>query len=147
MAPQKQSSLDLLAPVFKQRLEQWLTQARATFPQLSFGVSETRRTLARQQWLYGAGRPEVKPYGRRGVILTYTLDSYHRWGLAADLVIVRKTTPWRAEWDGRLWREVYAKVPPSQYMLRHLNFEFVHLECIDAAVLVARADELKLRQT
>lgn len=124
-----------------------MRQAGATFPQFVFRVGETRRTLDRQQWLYGAGRPGFKPYGRSGIVLTYTLESRHRWGLAADLVIMRKTTPWKAEWDGRIWRAVYASVPPSAFNLQTLEFEFVHLEAADADALISRAKELGLYQT
>jgi hypothetical protein len=136
LEPRKINSLDELHPLFRARLERWLEQTRATFPQFIFRTSETRRTLERQKWLHGSGRPDVKPYGRPGPILTYTLMSRHRYGLAADLVVVRKVTPWRAEWDGRLWRGIYEAVPPAQYKLKHLDFEFVHLEAEDADEII-----------
>lgn len=35
-----------------------------------FKLVEGFRTVDRQQWLYGSGRPSAKPYGRPGAILT-----------------------------------------------------------------------------
>lgn len=133
--------MDDLHPLFRARLERWLAQARATFPQFVIRVGETRRIRERQEWLYAFGRT------RPGPVRTYTLNSRHRWGLAADLVIIRRTTPWRAEWDWRVWRAVYKAVPPEQYGLRTLDFEMVHLEAIEADQLIAAASQHGLYQT
>lgn len=35
-----------------------------------FQFNEGYRTIDRQQWLYGSGRPHAKPYGREGRIIT-----------------------------------------------------------------------------
>lgn len=139
--PPKNNRLEDLHPDFRAKLERWLAQARATFPQFHIRVGETRRTAERQAWLYASGR------SRKGPILTYTLDSNHRWGLAADLVITRKLTPWKAEWDWRVWQAVYKAVPPESYGLRTLDFEMVHLEAANARQLIADAPNNGLVQT
>jgi peptidoglycan L-alanyl-D-glutamate endopeptidase CwlK len=139
--PPKNNRLEDLHPDFRAKLERWLAQARATFPQFHIRVGETRRTAERQAWLYASGR------SRPGPILTYTLNSNHRWGLAADLVIVRRRTPWRAEWDWRVWRAVYKAVPPELYGLRTLDFEMVHLEADNAAKLLQYPEVHGLYQT
>ena len=57
-----------LLPRFRQRLEATLAQLRnANTP---FKLVEGYRTVDRQQWLYGSGRPAAQPYGRPGPIVT-----------------------------------------------------------------------------
>ena len=57
-----------LVPAFRERLFRALDAlAAAGTP---FKLVEGFRTVARQQWLYGQGRPEVQPYGRPGNIVT-----------------------------------------------------------------------------
>lgn len=136
--PKKINAMNALYPAFREKLEHWLAQARATFPQFNINVSETRRSAERQRWLYASGRT------RPGPILTYTMDSKHRWGLAADLVITRKITPWFPIWDYRVWQRVYTAVPPSKHGLKSLEFELVHLEDADADRLIANAPKLGL---
>jgi hypothetical protein len=57
-----------LDPTFRGKLDAALAQllAQAT----PFRFVEGFRTLDRQQWLYGSGRPSAVPYGRTGPILT-----------------------------------------------------------------------------
>jgi|SRR5450631_2337313 len=65
--PADGNEADLL-PNFRNRLDAALaTLATAGTP---FRLIEGFRTTARQQWLYGSGRPSVQPYGRPGAILT-----------------------------------------------------------------------------
>jgi hypothetical protein len=138
--PAKQTSLQVCYPEFAKRYTAWLTAARKAFPLLNIKPSETRRTLARQQWLYASGRT------RKGLVVTYTLDSFHRLGCAADTVIARKLTPWIAIWDSRVWNTIYAKVPPEKYGLERLAFEAVHLQLPEKEVTPLRKAG-KLRQT
>ncbi|AFZ67585.1 M15 family metallopeptidase [Deinococcus peraridilitoris] len=130
--PKKNKDLAALFPECRVAVEAWLKQARATFPQFNINVSETRRTKERQEWLYAQGRT------RPGPVVTYTLDSRHRAGLAVDLVVTRKLTPFKAEWDWRVWRAIYKAVPPEKYGLRPLDFEMVHLELINSDAILAR---------
>ena len=145
MEPPKNSSLDALYEPFRKKLENWLKQARATFPQFNIKVGETRRTKARQIWLYASGRH------RAGPILTYlngiTQPSMHQYGLAADLVITRKLTPWKAEWDYRVWNTVFEKVKPEAFGLERLPFEMVHLQDKDSAALVRNPSLFGLTRT
>lgn len=114
--------MDALHPEARKRLEAWLLAANKAFPHLRITVGETRRTLARQSWLWAQGRT------RKGLIVTYTLDSNHRLGCAADFVIVRRLAPWAAIWDYKVWNTVYSRVPPARYGLERLNFEMPHLQ-------------------
>jgi hypothetical protein len=138
--PPKNKRTDVLYMPFYTRLSNWLVAARKAFPLLNINISETRRTLTRQQWLYASGRT------RKGLVITYTLDSYHRLGCAADLVITRKLTPWVAVWDSRVWNTVYEKVPPEKFGLERLPFEAVHLQLPAKEVAVLRKQG-KLTQT
>lgn len=134
--PPKNRDLNALASVFRERLEGWLVAAKAAGYEIR--VTETRRTLARQQWLYSLGRT------RPGKIVTWTLESRHRWGLAADIVIVRGG---KAVWDAAAYRELYRRVPPVRCNLRTLEGDLVHLEAIDANELIADTSRWNLRKT
>ena len=66
--PSKDRDLAKLSPEFRRRLQLVLEDlAMAGTP---FKFDEGYRTVDRQQWLYGSGRPTVVPYGRRGPIVT-----------------------------------------------------------------------------
>jgi hypothetical protein len=57
-----------LDPVFRNKLQAVLAKlASAGKP---FRLVEGFRTRARQQWLFGSGRPKAVPFGRPGAILT-----------------------------------------------------------------------------
>ena len=57
-----------LDPTFRAKLNAALvTLQTANIP---FKLVEGFRTVDRQQWLYGSGRPSVTPYGRPGKIVT-----------------------------------------------------------------------------
>lgn len=120
--------MDALYPDARKRLEAWQAAANKAFPQLRITIGETRRTFARQSWLFAQGRT------RRGLIVTYTLDSNHRLGCAADFVIVRRLTPWSAIWDYKVWNTVFERVPPAKYGLERLSFEMPHLQIPQAEV-------------
>jgi hypothetical protein len=57
-----------LLPEFRLKLEAVL--AKLAGEGTPFKFNEGFRTADRQQWLYGSGRPTVKPYGRGGAIVT-----------------------------------------------------------------------------
>jgi hypothetical protein len=66
--PSKDRDPAKLSPEFRRRLQLVLKDlAMAGTP---FKFDEGYRTVDRQQWLYGSGRPTVVPYGRRGPIVT-----------------------------------------------------------------------------
>ncbi|AFZ66972.1 M15 family metallopeptidase [Deinococcus peraridilitoris] len=116
--PKQNRNLDDLNPLFRAPLERWLAAAKkAGFTVL---VYETFRTLERQRYLYACGRT-VAPIGR---ILTYTLDSAHRYGMACDLVPLHSNGT--ANWNG--YAALYKAVPPSDYGLETLSFEQPHLQ-------------------
>ena len=110
-------TLDALHPDFRERLDKWLNAAAAHGYDIL--VYETFRTPERQQWLYDAGRKRP-PYGR---YLTYTMDSCHRYGLAADLVALKNG---QADWNG--YDNLYKAVPVEQFGLELLDFERPHIQ-------------------
>ncbi len=57
-----------LLPEFRAKLDAVLAQLAAEGTPFKF--HEGFRTAERQQWLYGSGRPDVKPYGRPGDVVT-----------------------------------------------------------------------------
>lgn len=138
----RQSDLDLLWPQFRANLERWLAQAAATFPQFDIRVTETRRTQARQKYLYSLGRTR-QPYGK---VVTYSLDSNHQYGLAADIAIIRKRTG-KAEWGWETWKAVYTKVAPETYGLEKLEWEMPHLQIAGADGYRLKHKELGLNKT
>lgn len=121
--PQKNKSLDALDADFRRNLEGWLAVARAKFPQFEIRVGETRRTQERQAWLYRQNTPHRWVTNCDGV----RTKSMHQYGIAVDLVIIRKSTG-RAEWDARVWRTVYNWVDPTEYGMELIPQELVHLQ-------------------
>jgi hypothetical protein len=65
--PIDRNSADL-EPAFRARLEAALSSLRASGS--PFKLIEGFRTVERQQWLYGSGRPSAMPYGRPGKTVT-----------------------------------------------------------------------------
>lgn len=122
--PKQERSLDLLRPDFRERLERFLTAVRAAFPEYQVTVHETRRSPERQRWLFEQGR------SRPGPIVTWTLDSNHLHGLAADWHFSQNG---RAIWDSDLYERAYRLVPPERYGLETLApLELVHVQLADA---------------
>lgn len=150
MSPQVASSppvdraLDSLHPVFREPLVAWLREAQSRVKHVTFKVTETRRTVERQRWLYAQGR--TPPY-QSSPVVTWTLDSRHRWGLAADLAMIRNDTG-QPIWEISSWSWLYRFVPPQEFGLRHLGpREWVHLEYWLADAAIAEAASLRLIQT
>lgn len=71
-------NMDLLDPVFKSKLESALSQSANNG--VFVKVIETVRSQARQDWLYEQGR------SRPGKIVTWTHNSKHKDGFAADCI-------------------------------------------------------------
>jgi hypothetical protein len=124
-SPPTDRSLASLHPIFRAPLEAWLAHVARVVPHVEMRVTETRRTKARQAWLYAQGRQEPFLNAPR---VTWTMDSRHRWGLAADLAMIRKDGG-AAIWEVSSWRWLYQTVPPELYGLKHLApTEWLHLE-------------------
>ena len=70
-------------------------------------VFEGLRSPQRQRWLYGQGRTKfqclkagISPaYAHKGVIITWTLKSYHLKGKACDLISKSKLWNWPEFFD------------------------------------------------
>lgn len=138
--PQQIRDPQLLAPVFRYAFEAWMQTAQEQVPHVELRISETRRTLERQRWLYAQGREE--PFlGKR--VVTWTMSSRHRWGLAADWFIYRPRTR-EIEWGEASYLYVYKLTPPSLFGLRTLHGDLVHLEHIYASNMVTDAATLGL---
>ena len=92
LEPPIDANPDDLLPSFRDKLNAALAQLQAA--NTPFKLVEGYRTVDRQQWLYGAGRPNAQPYGRPGSIVTTadgaTTKSRHQGagtpgtGVAAD---------------------------------------------------------------
>jgi hypothetical protein len=67
--PAVNRDLTALLPAFAQKLQAMLNDLEAASTPFKF--VEGFRTVERQQWLYGSGRPSAKPYGRPGPIVTH----------------------------------------------------------------------------
>ena len=115
-SPPVDRALDNLHPLFRAALDAWLIEATTRVRHVDFRVTETRRTLQRQQWLYAQGR--TPPHDRSPTV-TWTLDSRHRWGLAADIAMIRRDTG-AAIWEVSSWAWLYRTVPPEPFGLRHV---------------------------
>lgn len=143
--PKASREMDGLHPVVRYPLEAYLARANALLTYVDIYPSETLRTVERQAWLFALGRdPALIAQGHRRA-RTWTFDSKHLVGLAADLVMVRKGTK-EALWDETSWQWLYQTVPPESYGLRGLNpREWVHLEHLASDVLVQLGASYKPR--
>lgn len=140
MTPTANRSLDSLHPIFRHAFEAWLTEAQNAAKHVRLFVTEARRTEARQRALYAIGRTQP------GRIVTNTLNSYHRWGLAADLAMQRPSG--ELVWAEDSWRWLYRQAPPERFGLRNLDpFELVHLEFRYAREAIAEAGVVGLTQS
>lgn len=115
--PEQDRDLDHLHQSFRTPFEQWLAAVRKAGYTLL--VYETRRTHARQDYLYAQGRT------RPGAIVTYTRDSAHLYGVAADMVPMIGDAP---DWSEAAYNRIHHAVPPERYGLELLNFEKPHLQ-------------------
>lgn len=90
---------------------------------IPFKFHEGFRTVQRQQWLYGQGRPKTKPFGRPGPIVTQkngtTNMSNHQGngkagsGKAADCYPLDKKGKVTLDAPEKVWKR-YAEVAESQ---------------------------------
>ena len=69
LEPPRDNDPQKLDPAFRTRLEAALQALRDAG--LPFKFVEGFRTVERQQWLFGSGRPTVQPFGRPGAIVTH----------------------------------------------------------------------------
>lgn len=130
-----------LSAIFRVPFVAWLAAAETTVPHVEFRITETRRTLARQQWLYAQGREEPHLNAPQ---VTWTLDSRHRWGLAADLAMIRRATG-QPIWEVSSWQWLYRTVPLEPFGLKHLGpLEWLHVEYLFADQAIASAASLQL---
>ncbi len=141
MTPTVNRELGDLAPAFRIPFLSWLAAAESTLTHVEFRVTETRRTEERQKWLFAQGR-EAPYLGAPQV--TWTLDSRHRWGLAVDLAMIRKSTG-QAIWEISSWQHLYRVVPLEPYGLTHIGpAEWVHVEHLLSDELIKRRDAVQL---
>ncbi len=134
-----------LHPEFLKRLNRYIAAVNVALPKYKLTIGEGRRTLARQRWLWSLGRTW---WTRKFRIVTWTLNSMHRWGLANDLVLTEKNKPAIAIWNTEVWAQIYAVVPPSKYGLETLvPFEYNHMQIRDAEHVIATRALIGLVQT
>ena len=69
LEPPRDNDPQKLDPAFRSRLEAALQALRDRGSPFTF--VEGFRTVERQQWLFGSGRPTVQPFGRPGAIVTH----------------------------------------------------------------------------
>lgn len=105
---------------------------------LTAKVHETLRTKERQQWLWNQGR--VDGCGSPGRHVTWTTDSNHLYGIAADWHFVKGG---QAYWGTQWYAEAYKKFPPEDYGLESLApAYYVHLQLKDAEKRRLTADPI-----
>lgn len=132
--PAQNRDLGSLAPVLLYPFLAWRAAVLDQLPHITIEAHETRRTYERQLWLYRQGR--IEPYLDKPVV-TWTLDSLHRWGLGVDWHFVRKSQPGVAVWDTASYEYIYRLVPPGMFGLKCLPGDLVHLEPVFARQMTA----------
>ena len=130
LEPPQDRDLAKLHPMFRAALESWLFFARA-WTHYDIKIGECLRTQERQDYLYSLGRTQ------EGKIVTWTLDSMHRYGLAADIILIDRVTG-AAVWDKLAFQQLYAVSRPSMFGLKTLGEigDWPHLEWINAEELI-----------
>lgn len=136
--PPQSRDIEGLHPLFSTPLKHYVEFARAESG-LDIRIGECRRTLERQVWLLAQGRVN----GNR--VRSWTLDSFHRRGLAADLYI--DLGGGIADWNDETWRTLYETVSPMWFGLTPIKAERVHLEHLFAGQIVHRAADFYVVQT
>ena len=111
----------LLHADFRTRLLRTLDLLRAEG--LPFKFHEGFRTVTRQQWLYGQGRPKAKPFGRPGNVVTmrngvkklsnHQGDGTPGSGCAADCYPLNAKGKVNLKAPQKVWKR-YAEVAESQ---------------------------------
>ncbi|GHG37616.1 hypothetical protein GCM10017784_35050 [Deinococcus indicus] len=128
MSTAQNRSMDALAQAYRDCIEPWLAAVRAAG--LGVMVIETHRTRERQEYLFGQGRQGV-PYARSGDVVTWTLDSLHRYGLAADVCPVVNGT---ISWNVADYQRLHRAAPPAKFGLELITnksggvLEWPHLQ-------------------
>lgn len=117
----------------------FLTRLQAALASLAaagtpFRLVEGFRTVNRQQWLYGSGRPSAVPYGRSGPILTQADGVNNRSnhqgdgsvgsGRAADCYPLRNGSVYIPPATDQVW-EAYATAVEQQGLTAGLRFSSV----------------------
>lgn len=144
LSPPVNREIGDLAPAFRIPFLAWLAAAESVLTHVEFRVTETRRTRERQAWLYAQGR-EAPYLGAPRV--TWTMDSKHRWGLAVDIAMIRRSTG-QAIWEISSWQHLYQAVPLAPYGLTTLApLEYVHIEHLFADALIENAEAVQLVHT
>ena len=110
-----------LDPTFRAKLNAALVALQTA--NIPFKLVEGFRTVDRQQWLYGSGRPSVTPFGRPGKIVTnadgVTNKSKHQGagtagtGLAADCYPMQNGRVYVPPGDDPIW-DTYATAVEAQ---------------------------------
>lgn len=110
-----------LDPAFREKLLATLKILKAE--KIPFKFHEGFRTVQRQQWLFGQGRPTAKPFGRPGIIVTErngtTNRSNHQGdgtagsGCAADCYPLDAKGRVKLDAPKKVWKR-YAEVAESQ---------------------------------
>lgn len=130
-----------LAPIFRIPFLSWLAAAETRVPHVEFRVTETRRSIERQRWLYAQGREEPHLNAPQ---VTWTMDSLHRWGLAVDLAMIRRETG-QAIWEVSSWQWLYRVCPLEPFGLTHIGpREWVHVEFLFAQEAIEQAQRVAL---
>lgn len=125
MSTTQDRNLDHLNQLFRSPFERWLAAVRAWCQGrgLDLCVYETFRTAERQAYLFAQGRT------RAGAVITYTLDSSHEYGMAADWVPLRLMGGrWVQDWSHETYAAIYAAVPPGRYGLETFSWEKPHVQ-------------------
>lgn len=137
--PPQNRERGLLFEPFRTVLEAFVAYANTRPIGVTLHIGECRRELARQVWLYAQGR--VNSERTR----SWTLDSRHRWGLAADLYATDENGT--ALWDMETWARIYELAPPELFGLKTIPQERVHVEAISADVVITNAVLFRAYQT
>ena len=127
--PPQNRDVNELRPDFRTQLIKWMNACNRFLKDgKQVRISETYRSQERQQWLYNHGR--VKGCGTPGRFHTWTLDSNHKYRIAADIFIQENGA---AIWNPTIYKSLYAQVPPSAFELETLEpLELVHIQLKDA---------------
>lgn len=143
MSTAQDRDLNHLHPAFRAPFEGWLAAVRAAG--LAVLVIETFRTPERQAYLYGQGRTNV-PYARSGAQVTWTLDSLHRYGLAADVCPVVGGV---LSWNITDYQRMHRVAPPERFgleLVRNQQGQIVEWPHLQLAGGQATATRLGIRR-
>lgn len=133
--PRKNNDVSKLHKVFYLPLEGWLKEVNRIVNHVKIDVSEGHRTQERQDWLWSLNRDKNNTT-KDGRFRTWTLESNHKYGLAADLRMIRKSTG-EAVWSEESWEHVYKVVPLKEFGLVTLApLEQIHVEHVLCKTLI-----------